>query len=79
VRDLQRDSRASIRVDIESAVAVGGVRETPQIGGRGEAELRRQGAKQWTYRITLKYVRGEDGQRRAEMRAAQDRVLIVLR
>jgi nitroimidazol reductase NimA-like FMN-containing flavoprotein (pyridoxamine 5'-phosphate oxidase superfamily) len=79
VMDLRRDPRASIRIDHESPTATDGVRENAQVGARGEAELRRDGAGEWTYRITLKYVRGDDGLTRAEMRAAQDRVLIVLR
>jgi len=71
VRDLRLDPRASIRVDIEEPVAVGGVRANRQVGGRGVAEIRRDVGGTWTRRITLKYVTGPDGEARAAMHAAR--------
>lgn len=79
VADLRRDARASIRVDVEDPVSVGGVRANRQIGGRGIAEVRPDVGGAWTRRITLKYVSGAEGEARAAMRAAQDRVVIALR
>ncbi|SRR6266542_978516 len=79
LRDLARDARASIRVDAEEREAVDGVRANAQAGARGIVDLRRDGVAEWTRRITLKYVTGPSGLSRANMRAAQDRILIVLR
>lgn len=79
LEDLRRDPRASIRVDVEDAVAVGGVRANCQVGGRGIAELRPDVGGTWTRRITLKYVTGSDGEARAAMRSAQERIVIVLK
>jgi len=79
VEDIRRDPRASIRIDVEERTAVGGVRANRQLGGRGVAEVRADVGGAWTRRITLKYVVGSDGETRAAMRAAQERMLIVLR
>ncbi len=78
VEDLRRDPRASIRVDIEDNAAVDGVRANRQIGGSGIAELRPDADGAWTRRITLKYVTGADAETRAAMRAAQQRIVILL-
>jgi len=79
LEDLRRDPRASIRVDSEEPASVRGVRANRQAGGRGLAELRADVGGAWTRRITLKYVSGEEGDERARLRAAQDRIVIVLR
>ena len=79
LRDLERDPRASVRIDVEEPIAVGGVRRNQQVGGRGFAELRPDREGEWTRRITLKYVTGPEGAARATLRAAQPRVLIVFR
>ena len=79
VRDLRKDPRASIRVDVEDATARDGVRANAQLGGRGIAELRQDLGGEWTRRITLRYVRGPQGEARAALRAAQERVVIILR
>lgn len=77
LRDLARDPRASIVIDIEERVSVG-IRHNRQVRARGEAELFPDPDGYWTRRITLKYVRGSEGKSTAEARASDSRVVIKL-
>lgn len=79
VRNLERDDRAAICVDVEDRRSAGGVRRNRQVKARGLARVRVDEKGAWTRRITLKYVRGEDGEAVARRRAAMPRVAIELR
>ncbi len=46
---------------------------------RGRAELRDDADKAWTRRITLRYMAGPAGEKLAERRARDERVVITLR
>ena len=76
LRNLQRDPRAAVAVDIEDETARHGIRATRQVKGKGRAEILEDDGGAWTRRITLKYVPGDEGQALAERRAAMDRWLI---
>lgn len=79
VRGLRRRPGASVCVDTEERVSVGGVRRNRQVKGWGRGELFDDTDGRWTRRITLKYVRGDEGEERAAYRASMPRVVIVLR
>jgi PPOX class probable F420-dependent enzyme len=79
VRDLERDSRASLCVDSHERVSAAGARRNRQVKARGRADLRADQEGYWTTRITAKYVSGADGEALAQRRASMPRVLIVLR
>lgn len=74
--DLARDPKAVVWVDTEGSPPE---RANRQVGGRGVAQVYRDVDGQWTRRITLKYVPGPDGPRRAEVRASMDRWVIALK
>lgn len=74
VSEIRRDPRAAICIDVEDRQS----RRNCQIRARGIAELLPR-HEEWTGRITLKYVLGDDAAREAERRAAMPRVLIRLR
>ena len=78
VRNLQRDPRATICIDTESATSVDGIRPNRQIRARGLAEVVPDADGDVTRAITLKYLRGPDGPPRAEIRAAHDRMVLRL-
>lgn len=79
LRDLARDSHASICIDTENHVAIHGVRPNRQVRAYGYAQVMPDRAGEWTKRVTRKYIAGPDGEERAAMRAAMPRVVIVLR
>ena len=79
VKNLERDARAAICVDIEERETVEGIRSNRQVKGHGLAQVRPDESGDWTRRITRKYVRGRDGEAAAERRAAMPRVVIELR
>lgn len=74
VQDLRRDPRAAICIDIEDRRT----RHNMQLRGRGIASVSHD-HRDWTRRITRKYVRGRKGAADAERRAAMTRVHIELR
>jgi hypothetical protein len=74
--DLSRDARAAVWVDTEGPPPE---RSNRQVGGRGLAEVYRDVDGHWTRRITLKYVPGAEGERRAAFRASMDRWVIALK
>lgn len=77
--DLERDPRASLCIDTESAVAIGGQRLNRQVRARGRAEISVDVDGLWTRRITLKYIPGPAGEAQADFRASMPRMLIRLR
>jgi len=79
VRNLERDGRAAICIDVEDRGPAGGVRRHRQAKGRGLARLRVDEEGAWTRRITLKYVAGEEGANAAARRSSIPRVVIELR
>ncbi len=80
LRNLRREPRAGICVDIEAGMPVAsGVRPNASVKAWGMASLKTDTGGQWTRRITLKYVSGDAGLARAEFRAQMDRVVIELR
>ncbi len=79
VRDLRRDPRAAICVDVEERQAVDGVRANAQVRGRGRTVLAPDEAGYWTRRISKHYVPAPDGDALAERRAAMSRPVIMLR
>lgn len=74
--DLARDPRAVVWVDTEGPPPE---RSNQQVGGRGLAEVYKDVDGRWTRRITLKYVPGPEGERRATIRAGMDRWVIALK
>lgn len=79
LHDLARNPCASICIDTEEHIAVGGIRQNQQIKARGHATLTTDDSGQWTTRITLKYIHDAEGEIRAARRAAMPRMLIMLR
>jgi nitroimidazol reductase NimA-like FMN-containing flavoprotein (pyridoxamine 5'-phosphate oxidase superfamily) len=78
VAGLTRRSQASICIDTEERVSVGGVRRNRQVKGWGHAKLFDDPDGEWTRRITRKYVNGREGEERASLRAAMPRIVIAL-
>jgi PPOX class probable F420-dependent enzyme len=78
LRNIERDPRVALCVDVEEREVVDGHRPNRRIRAQGEAELAPDDGGTWTRRITLKYVRGEEGERAAERRAPMARVVIRL-
>lgn len=74
--DLARDPRATVWVDTEGPPPG---RSNRQVGGRGVARVYRDEDGEWTKRITLKYVPGSEGEKKAAFRAAMDRWVIALK
>lgn len=74
MRDLARDPRAAICVDLEDRRT----RQNVQLRARGRAELS-SAHEEWTRRITLRYVDGPSAVAEADRRAAMERVHIRLR
>lgn len=74
VKDLRRDPRAAICIDVEDRHT----RQNGQLRARGMAELH-SAHEGWTRRITLKYVGGPSAIAEADRRAAMERVHIQLR
>jgi pyridoxamine 5'-phosphate oxidase-like protein len=79
VRNLERDARAAICVDVEDRRSTAGMRRNQQVKGRGLGLVRVDEEGVWTRRITRKYVVGEEGEDAAARRAAMPRVAIELR
>ncbi len=79
LRDLERDARCAVIVDAEIDPFPDGERRYARVRARGDAELLEDLGKVWTKRITRRYVTGEAGERLAERRARDERVLITLR
>jgi Pyridoxamine 5'-phosphate oxidase len=79
LRNLARDPRAAICVDVEESRESEGVRPNRQVKGHGLAVLQPDVAGEWTRRITLKYLHGSAGEKRASARAAMPRIVIELR
>ena len=77
VRNLARDRRASVCVDIER-VLPSGERPNRQVKAFGEADVSPDRGGSLTRLITLKYVRGDRAQSEADRRAAMERVVIRL-
>lgn len=77
--DLARDPRCAIVIGAEIDPAPDGERRYARVRASGRADLASDGGGAWTRRITLKYVSGVAGERLAERRARDDRVLITLR
>jgi hypothetical protein len=78
LRNLKRDPRASITVDIEQADSGMGFRSNKQVKARGRARLFGDDGR-WTRRITFKYLSGPKAEEAAERRAAMPRLVIELR
>lgn len=79
VRNLRANGRASICIDTEEAKSHNGIRANRQIRATAHAHCFPDDGGEWTRRITLKYLPGPDGPARAEIRAAQERMVICLR
>jgi PPOX class probable F420-dependent enzyme len=79
LRNLERDPRAALCVDTEVRTSTRGRRPNRRVRAQGVAELFRDEDGRWTRRITLKYIRGEEGEARAADRAAMPRIVIRLR
>jgi hypothetical protein len=79
LRNLARDPRAAVCVDVEEPQESPGVRPNRQVKGYGHAVLQPDVGGDWTRRITLKYLHGRDGETRAEARAAMARTVIEFR
>ncbi len=79
LRNIARDPRASVCVDTEEPESARGVRLNRRVKGQGNAELFPDDGGTWTRRITLKYIRGAEGEAAAARRAAMPRVVIRLR
>jgi PPOX class probable F420-dependent enzyme len=79
LRNLVREPRAAICVDVEAREPVDGIRATRRVRAQGLAETTADNGGYWTRRITLKYVPGPDGEAAAKRRAAMPRVVITLR
>lgn len=77
--DLKRDPRASLCIDTESPLAIGGQRPNRQARARGRVETSVDVDGRWTRRITFKYIPGPEGEAQAAFRASMPRVLIRLR
>jgi nitroimidazol reductase NimA-like FMN-containing flavoprotein (pyridoxamine 5'-phosphate oxidase superfamily) len=77
--NIARDPRASICVDIEESEPVEGVRRNRRVKGHGHAELFTDQDGEWTRRITVKYIRGAQGEAAVARRVAMPRVGIRLR
>ena len=79
LRDLARDPRCAVVISDEIDPAPDGERRYARVRASGRVSLSPDQGGQWTRRITLKYVRGPAGERLAERRARDERVLITLR
>ena len=79
LKNLARDPRASICIDTEERVTQSGIRRKRRLKATAEAELESDRDGEWTKRITLKYVYGNEGRALAQRRAAMPRVVISLR
>jgi nitroimidazol reductase NimA-like FMN-containing flavoprotein (pyridoxamine 5'-phosphate oxidase superfamily) len=75
VRNLRRDPKASVCVDVER-LAPDGQRPNQQVKGAGEADLYPDEGGRVTREITLKYVRGPLAATEAERRGRMDRLVI---
>lgn len=78
LRNLQRDPRATICVDVEGADSDEGYRPNRQVKAKGKVRLYDDDGT-WTRRITKKYVSGPQGERTADERASMPRLVIELR
>ena len=79
LRDLARDPRCAIVISDEIEPAPDGERRYARVRASGSAETGADDAGHWTRRITLKYMSGPTGERLAERRARDERVVITLR
>lgn len=77
LRNLQRDPRATICIDIEGPDE-GGYRPNRQVKAKAKVRLFPDDG-EWTRRITLKYLSGPEGEETAEQRASHRRLVIELR
>jgi PPOX class probable F420-dependent enzyme len=79
LRDLARDPRCAIVISQEIDPAPDGERRYARVRASGSAEIGADDGGRWTRRITLKYMPGPAGERLAERRARDERVVITLR
>jgi PPOX class probable F420-dependent enzyme len=79
LRDLARDARCAVVIHDEVDPAPDGEPRYARVRARGRAELSRDEGGAWTRKITLRYVSGLAGERLAERRARDERVLVTLR
>ena len=77
LRNLERDTTASICVDIEGPDE-GGYRPNRQVKAKGRVRLFPVDGS-WTKRITLKYLSGPEAARTADARASVPRLVMELR
>ncbi len=79
LRDLAHDPRCAVVIHDEVDPAPDGEPRYARVRASGRAELSRDVGGAWTRRITLKYLSGPAGERLAERRARDERVLVTLR
>jgi hypothetical protein len=79
LRRLAANTRGGVLVDAEDAERDDGQRPNRQVRAIGEAEVFPDSGRQWTTRITEKYVRGPGTAGSIASRAADQRVVMRLR
>jgi nitroimidazol reductase NimA-like FMN-containing flavoprotein (pyridoxamine 5'-phosphate oxidase superfamily) len=76
---VARNPRAGVLIDAEDAERDDGQRPNRQVRAIGEAGLFADTGRQWTSRITEKYLRGPGAAASIASRAADERVVVRLR
>ena len=79
VHDLACDPRAGLCIALEEGQTQGGSRPYRQIIVRGYAHVQPDTDERWAHKLILKYITGQAGVLRAELRAGKPLAVIALR